>query len=97
MAVVVLPTPPFWLTMARTVVVVAVNILGSALVADAISGAIPGDCSLCLRGWLSRLLRGADSLPPSFGGPPCPGAAPPPPRTLLANLDVRSRARNPAC
>src|SRR4030081_1745689 len=41
-AVVVFPTPPFWLTTAMTGGVVVANILGLALSNDAISGGISG-------------------------------------------------------
>src|SRR5207245_6053009 len=97
MAVVVLPTPPFWLTTARTVVRVVANILGSERTTAAISGAIQRNCSLRGRWMTTGSVKARDRPTPPFGGPPCPGAAPPPPRTLPANLDVRSDYYNPAC
>src|SRR5712692_10980948 len=55
MAVVVLPTPPFWLTMARTVALVVDNILGLARTADPTSG----------------VMRGIVSFPSPADQPPC--------------------------
>src|SRR5713226_480221 len=55
MAVVVLPTPPFWLTMARTVALVVDNILGLARTADPTSG----------------VMRGIVSFPSTADQPPC--------------------------
>src|SRR3989441_9576761 len=46
MAVVVLPTPPFWLTTAMTAALVVANMLGSDLMADPICWAIRPDCTL---------------------------------------------------
>src|SRR5438105_7825351 len=56
-AVVVLPTPPFWLTTATTGISVVANILGLASLAAPISGAIGRNSSLGSIDWPAILLR----------------------------------------
>lgn len=95
-AVVVLPTPPFWLTTAMIGGVVVANILGLGCSSDAISGGICSDSRRDLGRCLAALLRahvaraGYRVAPARFcrpAGPPTPVLAPPPPahRTCDAN------------
>src|SRR5258708_19530248 len=69
-AVVVLPTPPFWLTTARIGGVVVANILGLASSADPISGATIG---------ILPQIPEPPYPPFSAPPPPLPGPSPPPP------------------
>src|SRR5437016_11729743 len=57
MAVVVLPTPPFWLTTAMIGGAMVANMLGLASLADPTSGAIGGILAMGWKGWPLRLLR----------------------------------------
>src|SRR6266566_4439918 len=74
MAVVVLPTPPFWLTTAMIGGARVANMLGLVSLADPISGVIRRNSSPGWAGWPPRLLRlprrrsTAPAVPDGVGG-----------------------------